>query len=96
MKWKYQCFEYDIAPDMQHNILQPIVHSTGLGKTEEELKVRMLWNIPPELRSPLILSPEKCTSNSMNIWDGSGSLNGTYLVSCTPLFYENVIWESFT
>ena len=79
--------------DMQHNILAAnCAIVTGLGRTEEELKGKKCYEIFHRTAQP----PESCPlekmlrSNSMETYEMVvEALNGTYLVSCTPLFDEN-------
>lgn len=79
--------------DTQHNILAANRATvTGLGKTKEELKGKKCYEIFHGTAQP----PESCPlekmlrSNSMETFEMVvEALNGTYLVSCTPLFDDN-------
>ncbi len=78
--------------DPKHNILAANRAAvTGLGKTEEELRGKKCYEFLHGTSQP----PESCPmekmlrSNSMETSEMVvETLNGTYLVSCTPLFDE--------
>ena len=79
--------------DPKHNILAANRAAvTGLGKTEEELRGKKCYEFLHGTSQP----PESCPMEKMlrsNCMETSEmvveTLNGTYLVSCTPLFDEN-------
>jgi len=83
--------------DIQHNILSANRATVvGLGRTGEELKGKKCYKIFHGTDKP----PESCPlekmlrSSSMETFEMVvEALNGTYLVSCTPLFDENGKFE---